>query len=564
MFAAYPGRVTLVILGLAVAGCLEGLTAAAFLPLFSNLTGTDVSGGFISKVMNHISHFIGMPLTLPVLLAMIVVIMSVRAVIMLSVYTLAFKSSAHIIADLRQQYLRASIRAGWLHFVSQKSGAAANTIGTEAMRAGLAFRAACMFLASIIQVAVYGALALAISWQVTLAAAVGGGIIVLALGSLVRMGRRAGHHQTELYNNVLSRLTDALYGFKPIKAMNMGTQLERILRRDVVDLQSSQFKTDFSDQALRSASELIIVILMSAGIFGLSAYAKMSAPTLLFMGFLFMRLAMRLSSTQNYYHNMVSTDSALWSVLDKTKAIQKAAEVERSGDALPVEITRDIKFESVVFRYGENEILKDFSLDIPAHKFTVLYGPSGSGKTTVIDLLCGLLMPEIGKILVDGIDLSRFSLAAWRDSIGYVPQDITLFHDTIFSNLTLGDASITVEQAQEALRLAGAISFVNEMEEGIDTMAGERGARLSGGQRQRISLARALLRKPKLLILDEATSALDRATEQSLLTTVKALSAHTTVVMVTHSHAARAFADVFYEIDQIKSAGDSVVSLSAV
>src|SRR5690606_21587447 len=152
----------------------------------------------------------------------------------------------------------------------------------------------------------------------------------------------------------------------------------------------------------------------------------------------------------------------------------------------------------------------------PKGKLTTLIGPSGAGKTTLSDVLLGLVRPRSGQILVDGVPLEELNLEQWRELVGYVPQELFLFHDTVMNNVTLGDPHITPEEVREALEAAGAWSFVEQLPQGMDTVVGERGTLLSGGQRQRISIARALVRKPKLLLLDEVTSALDPATEAEI------------------------------------------------
>src|SRR5208283_234533 len=140
---------------------------------------------------------------------------------------------------------------------------------------------------------------------------------------------------------------------------------------------------------------------------------------------------------------------------------------------------------------------------------TAILGPSGGGKSTFADLLIGLLTPDKGQILIDGKPLEGNMLHSWRRSVGYVPQESLLFHETLQDNMRWASPESSEEDIWEALELASAMDFVKAFPEGLETVVGDRGVRLSGGQRQRIALARALLRKPTLLLLDEATSNLD-------------------------------------------------------
>jgi ATP-binding cassette subfamily C protein len=182
-------------------------------------------------------------------------------------------------------------------------------------------------------------------------------------------------------------------------------------------------------------------------------------------------------------------------------------------------------------------------MDIPAGKLTTLFGPSGSGKTTAIDLLLGFYDADEGEISVDGQPISDMNIRSWRQKIGYVPQELFLFHESILHNLTLGDSRYSEEDARLALQRAGAWNFVTQQQNGMKTIVGERGARLSGGQRQRIAIARALIRNPRLLVLDEPTTALDPATELEICKTLKELGSDVTIVAISHQRAIAEVAD---------------------
>lgn len=167
----------------------------------------------------------------------------------------------------------------------------------------------------------------------------------------------------------------------------------------------------------------------------------------------------------------------------------------------------------------------------------------------MVDLVLGLLVPQRGAVLLDGVPLDEVDLAAWRRRVGYVPQETVLLHDTVLNNITLGDPAVSEAEVVRALELAGAWSFVAELPQGLHTLVGERGGRLSGGQRQRIAIARALVGHPALLILDEATSALDPATEREILATLQALKGELTILAVSHTRGLVEAADCVYELD---------------
>jgi ATP-binding cassette subfamily C protein len=176
----------------------------------------------------------------------------------------------------------------------------------------------------------------------------------------------------------------------------------------------------------------------------------------------------------------------------------------------------------------------------------VIAGHSGTGKTTVADLIIGLFRPQRGTIYIDDTSLDQLNLHAWRNLLGYVPQEMFLFHDTIYKNISLGDENLSRADVEAALRLAGAWDFISGSQSGMDTVVGERGSKLSGGQRQRLALARALVRKPKLLILDEATTALDPETEKAICQTLEQIKGDMTILAISHQPAIMEIADKIY------------------
>ncbi|HKH93698.1 MAG TPA: ABC transporter ATP-binding protein, partial [Gemmatimonadaceae bacterium] len=224
---------------------------------------------------------------------------------------------------------------------------------------------------------------------------------------------------------------------------------------------------------------------------------------------------------------------AVQALLDE---LEGAAEGGESGSVAPVAITRAIQLRGVTYRYpgAAASALRDVSLSIPAGQVTALVGSSGAGKSTIADVVLLLLIPESGELSVDDLRLSEKRRDAWRASVGYVPQETHLFHDTIRENVRWVVPEASDAQVLEALRMAGASELLSRLPNGLDTLVGDRGTLLSGGERQRLALARALLRRPRLLVLDEATSALDPESERAIRRTIASLTPAVTVLTITH------------------------------
>lgn len=533
---------------LSLAGFLEGIGIMALLPLIAVLTGqAGVAGGTVTAMATGLFDTLGIAPTVPHILLFIVGVMVAKAALgFLAVMQVAYASS-HVMADLRLEYIRSLIFARWLHLVGIQTGTIASAVGVEAQRSAVAFKQGCQALAYIVQIVVYAMLVLLVSWRLTLAAMIAGGMLVVILGFLTRIARRAGTELTSANDRVLSLITDTFFGAKPLKAMGKGHHLLGLVERDIRSLQSAQRRLDMTDQSIPVLSEPLMVVFVALGLFGALTYSNLPLTELLFMAVVFLRMTMRIASAQRAYQSMAANESALWSLRKKIDSATAVAE-DFSGRA-PADLHRSIDIEGLSYSYGERNILENLNMHIPARGLHVIFGPSGTGKTTLIDLITGLLQPDEGSIKVDGINLADIDRKSWKCRIGYVPQDVLLFHDTLYNNVTLGDESLSRADAEAALAQAGAHGFVQQMDGGIDEIVGERGAKLSGGQRQRIAIARALVHKPQLLILDEATSALDPATEKEILQTVKNLAAEMTVLAVSHNPALTEIADTVWRME---------------
>jgi subfamily B ATP-binding cassette protein MsbA len=210
-------------------------------------------------------------------------------------------------------------------------------------------------------------------------------------------------------------------------------------------------------------------------------------------------------------------------------------EVADAPDARPLPRVRgELAFRGLTFAYGEEPVLRDLDLTIPAGQSVALVGPSGAGKSTFVNLVPRFFDPGQGSILVDGQDLRAVRQADLRANISLVSQEPVLFNDSILENIRLGRPAATDAEVREAARLAGALEFIEAQPEGFLTRVGERGGRLSGGQRQRVSIARAFLKDAPILILDEATSALDTDTERGIQASLQLLMQGRTTLIVAH------------------------------
>jgi len=556
LFRRYPGRTAVVLAALLVASLLDGLGLSTLLSMISLTSQTPDDGAAVlsggtdaslpERLVERAFDAAGIDPTLPWLLGLGLLLVLCKTLAVLLANRQVGYAVAQVATDLRLDLVRAVAASRWRYYLSKSVGSLANAMATEAQRASEGYLQGAIMAAQLITALVYTALALMISWQVTLGALALAAIVLGGLNLLVRSAGRAGRRQTGLLKAILSKMTDQLGAIKPLKAMAREDRFDTLISSQTRLLNKSLRKQVFSKEAMKALQEALLVMLAAVGLFVMLAGLDMQLSAAMVQIFLLARLITLLSKAQRAWQHMAIAESAYWSL---SEAIDEAVdEREQHHGSQPPKLEHSIRLRDVDFAHADHPVFSGQSLEIPARRLTVLTGPSGSGKTTLIDLVAGLLHPDRGAVEIDGTDLREIDRRAWRRTIGYVPQEAHLINDSVFSNVTLGAPDVDREAVEQALAKADALAFVRRMPGGLDAPVGERGGRLSGGQRQRLAIARALVHRPHLLILDEATSNLDRESERAVLATIGHLKGELTMLAVTHHRPMLELADRVYHV----------------
>jgi ATP-binding cassette, subfamily C, bacterial len=541
-------RPILILLCLLVASIAEALSIGSLLPVI----GAFANGGSASgnSYFQQLFAWFGIPATLGSLVAVVVGLMLFKAILSFTALSYAGIAGARVAMGFRQQLVSGILNARWSYFADQQSGRFANAISNDAGRAAEAYLMAAKYIALCIQFCAYVAVALVINWKLALVGIFGAVVIAVVMRRLIYLSKRSGYLQTDRTAALSVMMVDMLNNIKPLKTMQrhaaMLDSAEVLLKK----LRRALITREFARVGLTEGNDALVAIFGAIGIYFGYALLKVSLPEMIVSGIVVIQVIGIASKLQKQLQLANQVESAYVRVSELIAETNLCREIN-AGNVVPSG-SGDCTFENVSFSHRDRDVIRSVSFDIPALQTTVLSGPSGSGKTTIVDLLIGLYRPREGRIMIGGHDLTDVDLAAWRGMIGYVPQELNLFHSSIRENITLGDKSIDDKDVSLALDQAGASSFIGRLSAGLDTDVGELGAKFSGGQRQRISLARALVTRPRILVLDEVTSALDPETEQEIVGNIAGLHGSYTIVAITHRPAWTEVADRLYDVSDGK------------
>lgn len=546
LLSEQPVRFSLAVGALGLVGLLEGIGVAAIVPLFSLLSGDGAgTSGMSARLVSGALDLFGLDLSLGSVLGFIVVIVLLEQAALIAQNKIVWGAIYRFEANLRKRLYRHAFDSSWEFFVGHKTSDLVNALTVEATRASSAYIYVNQMLGAMFVVVVYLALAFLLSWQMTVVVLVAGGGLAVVLRRRVSAGTRFGASVTDSNAEVQKQALENIAGAKLVKGYAAEAETVARLDRPIDRLAGDQYRSQMNRAWLRSLYDAVSVSTAFVGVYVAATYLHISLASLVVFLFIFYRVSPRLSNLQVLMHGLLSYLPALEAI--DALCAEADAQSERHGGAEPPTMRSGITFEGVDFAYGGGvTVLDGVNIRIPKGRTVAVVGPSGAGKTTVIDLVMGLLEPTGGRVLIDDVDLATIDLRTWRRRIGYVAQDSVLFHASIRENLTWANPDATDADIAEALELANAAEFVDRLPEGLDTVVGDRGMRLSGGQKQRIALARAIIRKPDVLILDEATSALDTESEQHIQASVGALAERMTILVVTHRLATVKGADLIH------------------
>ncbi|MGG0185193.1 ABC transporter ATP-binding protein [Bacillus rhizoplanae] len=540
---SFSGRILYVnLFGMVLISLLEGIGLLLLIPMISmsgivNMGGEDSPISFIFKFLQEVPK----ATSLSFILGIYILVVVSQNLLQRNLTIRDVKIQQGFTRQLRLDIYSAILQVKWSFFLEKRKTDLINALTSELARVSYGINLVLQFLASIVFTFIQICIAFWLSTQITIFVLFCGLFFSIVSRIFIKRARILGSKTSELAQSYLSGITDHFNGIKDIKSNTLeGSQLIwfRSLTRKMTDEQIEYMK-------IRSASQLFykisLAVLIVVFIFLSVTLFHAESEQLLLIILIFSRLWPRFTSIQSNLEQLAASIPAFKSLIELQEECKKAAELQdieqRYKYVKPMSIEKGIECRNVYFRYNQKEslyALQNVNLQIPSKCMTAIVGRSGAGKSTLIDILMGLMQPEKGQVLIDSTPLTSDNLLSLRRSISYVPQDPFLFNASIRENLLMIEPDASEEQIWEALEFSAAAKFVRRLPQGLDTFIGDRGVRLSGGERQRLVLARAILRKPSILVLDEATSALDTENEAKIQAALERLKGTMTIIVIAH------------------------------
>lgn len=536
-------------------GLIEGGGVFLLIPLLG-LTGfapvLPAGDSLVIQIQGFI-YRLGLEPSLPVILVLYIVLVAGQSWLQRSqaIGQVAIQQSFNSFLSIR--LFEAVVYTRWQFLLSQAKANITHILTAELTRVGMGTHFFLQLCTTVMIGIIQIGLAFLIAPGLTLLVLGGGVVLFFCSYPLVRQSRRMGLSLSEFNQKLMFDVTEHLNGIKEIKSYGMEplqirsfSKLRKKIEQNFIRFTVLQSQTDWY-------YKVSAAVFISSFCYSAISIFQLPPQEFIVIVVIFARLWPRFSSFQVSLQYVVMMLSAFNAVMElEHSCLAEQEQLSARVSAARFELKHGIELREVSFRYDDTRAayaVDGVSMELAAGTTSAFVGVSGSGKSTVVDLLLGLLTPEHGDIFIDNQPLAD-NLQVWRHSLGYVPQDSFLWNASIRDNLKWACPEISEAAMWDALELAAVEGFVRNLPEGLDTVVGDRGVRLSGGERQRIVLARALLRKPTVLILDEATSSLDTENESRIQQAIEALHGKLTIVIIAHRLSTIRQADQIYVLEQ--------------
>ena len=553
MFQRYLGKTIYVIVALGFfAAVFEGFGILMMLPLLESLDENTLpqAEGTVNLIFLNIISFLGLENSTSTILLVITFAFILKGILAFGALAIKSVLSGKLLRQFKGNLFDHYSEMSFDYYTKKDTGHFTNLINEQATRSLTAFDMLATLGGQFINTIVLISLAFAMTWQFGIMISFVG-IFLLSIFMVLNKYVRKLSRNTAFENGILTKwLIQTLQGYKYLSSTGQTHILKKRIVNSISKLTNNQVGQTIAASFTQSVREPITVVLIMIVVFiQLMIFDQKLAPILVSI-VLFYRALNSVIAVQSAFQGTFMFIGSMEAVDNEFKN-QKNNKII-NGTKLLDDFHHGIELKNVSFSYnkrGEYQI-RNLSLQCPALKSIALVGTSGAGKSTVADMITLLKTTYEGEIFIDNIEAKNIDRKSWQNQIGYVSQESVIFNETIANNISMwSNEDKSSQKLEEAAAKANILDFINSLENGFETIVGDRGILLSGGQRQRIFIARELFRKPRVLLLDEATSSLDSESEKEIQKSIESLKGEITLILIAHRLSTIKSVDFIYVLD---------------
>ncbi len=547
-------RIPLLLFMSAIVAFLDGLGLALFIPLFQ----VAESGGAAASDMGNLEYLIrafdyfNIELTVGVILIFLLSMFAFKGMISFINGYYFTKIRVKFMKELRIKLVNGLCNISYPGFVNIDLGRIQNVITAEIGKAGGALLGYLSTLQAAIMLVGYLALAFLANFKFALLITIAGILSSFIYRYINRKVETSSLEQSYIGNGLQGKVLESVWNYKYLKATDLISKYRKMLIGLINEAEDLTMRMGKLNAISASLREPISIAMVAAIIFVQVVLFDVSMFSIVLSLLFFYRSLTSLMSVQNSWQSFLVSSGGIVTVRELYEEFDQ--KVESSHLEKVDELKSEIKFDNVSFSYSKDfsPVLNNISLTIHKNQTVAFVGESGSGKTTIVNMMAGLLLPDNGELLVDGVPLIPSRVRSFRRMVGYITQEPVVFNDTVFNNVTFNSEKTddNLKRFWDVIDKTALSETIHLMPEQEDSLLGDNGILISGGQKQRISIARELFRDCSLLLMDEATSALDSENEGIIQSNINALKGKYTIVIIAHRLSTVRNADVIYLLDK--------------
>ena len=547
----FPIATLINVLVIILAAFTELIGFSLLLPFLETLLNDNLNEiSQFSKYILNIFNFIGLNFEIKNFLILFGILLILKHIFLSFSTWQITRVWSELIALSRKKLLNNLLFTRFNFFNSLSLGGLVNTINREAEAPANAYSITCHLIVSLLQSLMLITLSFFVSWKITLGAIVVSVFVVFILKGFIDSTKKLGKKDTFVRSIFNKKFVEIMSSLKHLKVSGEENIIKRILFTNIEKINQNTKKFIFFQENIRCFQNIFFTLTLLFGIYYLLVNISFPIEKIAVLAALFLRLTQGVGRIQKFSHKLAQSEAPYRKINELNENLKKNYDKKKIEVK---DILKSIELKKISFSYYKKPIIKNVSLKLKIGEILLIKGSSGIGKTTLVDIICGLLNPLEGEILIDNKRIDPSITKLRKKLIGYVPQDYFLYNNTILNNLTLSNSKKTnKKKINFSLKLAECYKFVTNLKDGLKTKLGEKGAKISGGQRQRIALAVTFMKEPKILILDEATSALDIKTENKILQNIKRNNKKFAVIIISHRPSVKKFADKIVNLNNNK------------